>query len=98
MIYRIGQEALNNIVRHAKATMAQITLRYNQESVDLTIRDDGCGFDPRSVPSGHLGLKIMQERAQVIGAQVRLKSSRGQGTEIMVSWRAAWPSEVKING
>jgi signal transduction histidine kinase/streptogramin lyase len=84
-LYRITQEALNNIVKHAKATQAFVTLKMD-EKVTLTIVDNGSGFDPGRVPPDHLGLKIMCERAQALGAEISIYSEAGKGTQVFVSW------------
>ena len=83
--YRITQEALNNIVKHAKATQVIVTLRL-EERARLSIVDNGVGFDPASVPPNHLGTKIMRERAEAIGATYSLYSEPGEGTQISVTW------------
>jgi signal transduction histidine kinase len=97
-LYRIAQEAVNNIVKHARASHVNIRLRYIQssraddqqkykQSVRLTIQDDGRGFDVTQTPPHRLGLVIMQERAQSIGAKLSIKSHPGQGTQVNVSWK-----------
>jgi signal transduction histidine kinase len=83
--YRITQEALNNIVKHARATQALVTLRLN-ETITLSIVDNGSGFDPASVSPDHLGLKIMRERVESIGADFSIYSEPGEGTQIFISW------------
>lgn len=85
-IYRITQEALNNIVRHAKATQAAVTLHYQKNAVYLKIRDDGVGFNPDNIPPSHLGISFMQERAASIKAKWHLETAVGEGTEISVHW------------
>ena len=84
-LYRIAQEALNNVVKHAKATQAVVTLRQG-ETVRLTVADNGAGFDPGTVTADHLGLKIMRERAEAIGARFSLYSEPGEGTQVSVVW------------
>ncbi len=84
-LYRIAQEALNNVVKHARATQAMLTLRLG-EQVRLTITDNGTGFDPAAVTADHLGLKIMRERAESIGAQLKVYSEPGDGAQISVLW------------
>jgi PAS domain S-box-containing protein len=83
--YRITQESLNNIVKHAKATQVIVTLRLD-DNVRLSIVDNGVGFDPATVPADHLGTKIMRERAEAIGAKYSLYSEPGEGTQISVTW------------
>ncbi len=85
-LYRIAQEALNNVVKHSKATQAMVTLRLH-ETVRLSIADNGCGFDPADVPPDHLGLKIMRERADAIGARIAIQSEPGEGTQVTVTWK-----------
>ena len=87
--YRLCQEALNNIAKHSRAGQVVIHLRYDDGTVTLTIKDNGRGFDPELVPSGHYGLSIMQERAQAIGATLSITSQLGQGAEIVVRWTEA---------
>jgi PAS domain S-box-containing protein len=83
--YRITQEALNNIVKHAKATQVIVTLRLD-DVVRLSIADNGVGFDPAGVPPDHLGTKIMRERAEAVGAKYSLYSEPGEGTQVSVTW------------
>jgi len=85
-LYRIAQEALNNVVKYADSSQTAISLFYQAERVELCIRDDGRGFDPGVVSSEHLGIKIMHERAAAINAMIDLKSSPGNGTQIKVIW------------
>ena len=84
-LYRLAQEALNNVVKHAKATQAVVTLRLD-EAVRLTVADNGAGFDPGTVTADHLGLRIMRERAEAIGAQFSIYSEPGEGTQVSVLW------------
>ena len=83
-LYRIAQEALTNIVKHADATEVLVSLQSGPEEVKLCIRDNGRGFDPGSVPPDHMGLRIMGERAQAIGATLTVTSIPGEGTEVAV--------------
>jgi nitrate/nitrite-specific signal transduction histidine kinase len=95
-LYRIVQEALNNVVKHASARQVTISLSYTPapagssqmvaRAADLHIADDGRGFDPAQVGPDHLGLGIIHERAQSIGAALEIRSAPGQGTQISVSW------------
>ena len=86
--YRIAQEALNNVIKHAEATRVDIVLLRNAERVELRIRDDGRGFDPQAIPEGHLGIGIMRERAEKIGGDFRIQSTPGRGTEVSMIWPA----------
>jgi signal transduction histidine kinase len=85
-LYRIAQEAMNNVVRHSLAVSAWLTLERSGGVVTLVVGDDGRGFDPPSPRPGHLGLQIMEERAEAIGATLDVSSARGSGTVITVRW------------
>jgi len=84
--YRISQEALNNIAKHAKASHVQIGLDLEGPVIELRIRDNGRGFDPKLTVSGHYGLSMMRERAEVIGALLLITSQPGHGTELTLCW------------
>ncbi len=87
-LYRIAQEALNNIAKHAQARNVEIMLDCKRNGeIDLHIRDDGHGFDPASIPAGHLGVGIMHERATAIGARLKVESTPGGGTLVKLRWR-----------
>ena len=88
-LYRIAQESLNNIVRHARAANAAIALRCEQQQLVMTISDDGRGFDPGQESADHLGLTFMAERAQGIGATLTIQSHPTGGTTIGVVWSPA---------
>lgn len=85
-LYRIAQEALNNVIRHARAEAVEIALRGCPRGVTILISDDGIGFDPDAIPTGHFGLAIMRERAEAIGARLGVKTAKGGGTRIGVHW------------
>jgi two-component system nitrate/nitrite sensor histidine kinase NarX len=89
--YRLCQEGLSNITKHAQATRVEIRLQYNVETatVELNVRDDGRGFDPEHVSSGHYGLSMMRERAEAVGAMLSVTSQQGRGTDITVRWPKA---------
>ncbi len=88
-LFRIAQEALANVVRHAQAQQLTIQIEGDPGQVCMTITDDGCGFQPqqRSRGSGDngWGLLIMQERAVAIGGQVEIRSTPGHGTQVKVT-------------
>jgi signal transduction histidine kinase len=86
-LYRIAQEALNNITKHARASQAKVSLTSESGQVRLRISDDGIGFDSPTVSAHHLGLEIMRERAEAIGATLRIESQPSHGTRIEVEWR-----------
>ncbi len=86
-LYRICQEALNNIAKHARAGKVEIILQVTTKGLELRVHDDGCGFKPTKVaPSGHYGLGMMQERSDSIGAKLAITSQPGQGTEVIIHW------------
>jgi signal transduction histidine kinase len=86
-LYRTAQEALNNVARHARASEATVYLRCETPGLSMSIRDDGCGFDTRAVEADHLGLSIMRERTESIGASMEIESAIGEGTSIAIDWR-----------
>lgn len=85
--YRIAQECLNNIEKHARARNATIHLKTGADDITLRINDDGRGFNLADIPSSHLGLHIINERATAIGAILHITSSPGEGTAIQLCWR-----------
>src|SRR5688572_18840958 len=93
-IYRVCQEALNNVAKHAAASLVEITLRHNDAAIELSIRDDGQGFDLEHTTSGHYGLSMMQERAEGVGARLSITSQPDLGTELSISWTQAPPMET----
>ncbi|MGH2609510.1 MAG: histidine kinase, partial [Tepidiformaceae bacterium] len=82
--YRIGQEAMHNVVKHAKATHVWITLRLENGVLSLDVRDDGVGFDPEGEYPGHLGLRSMRERAGRVRGTLDFTSHPGEGAAIML--------------
>jgi PAS domain S-box-containing protein len=84
--YRVCQEALNNVAKHAKASQVDIDLKHEGTTIELHIRDDGQGFDPEQTLSGHYGLGMMQERAEAVGAMLSIMSQPGHGTELIMRW------------
>lgn len=84
VFYRIAQEALNNISRHAQAQHVSMTLS-NGGHVQMVIADNGCGFDMGAVPSDHFGLRIMHERADDIGASLIVSTMTGSGTTVRLT-------------
>jgi GAF domain-containing protein/ligand-binding sensor domain-containing protein len=100
-MYRIAQEALNNVGKHARASRIEVALRCaptpsawraerdplgSGARVELRVNDNGRGFDPSEIPSDRLGLGIMRERAEAIGARLTIDSRPGRGTQITVVW------------
>lgn len=81
-LYRVGQEAANNIVKHARATQVHVALQQKDGRVILTVSDNGRGFDPNHDFPGHLGLKTMRERMERLGGTLRIESRPGGGTSV----------------
>lgn len=84
--YRIAQEALNNISKHANASYVDVNMSCSPEDVSLTVRDNGRGFDTQKLLPDNMGIKIMKERAEAVAAKLSLRSQVGTGTEISVTW------------
>jgi PAS domain S-box-containing protein len=92
-LFRVAQEALNNVVRHAGTNAASITLRPADGGVLLAVRDEGAGFDPANPRSGRsLGLASMRERVHLVGGTLDIESAPGQGTTL-VAWVPAQVGE-----
>ena len=83
-LYRVGQDALHNIVRHARASVVTIRLSNQEHEITLEVCDNGRGFDPASSFPGHLGLRSMRERIAKVGGTLALESVPGKGTSIRV--------------
>lgn len=94
-LYRIAQEALNNVSKHSGACRAQVRLQCRGQGIELEVEDNGIGFDPNAVSGEHLGLDIMRERAQEIGADWKVASNQSAGcggvggTRVSVSWKGS---------
>jgi signal transduction histidine kinase len=88
VVYRISQEALNNILKHSRADKVSVTVSMNKDDLELLIEDNGSGFDAREVfgEARGMGLASMKERAEYSGGIFALTSTQGKGTTIRVSW------------
>jgi PAS domain S-box-containing protein len=85
-LFRVAQEALNNVARHAGARMATVRLREADGGLLLAVSDDGVGFEPASTGKGmHLGLAGMRERLRLVGGSLDIESSPGEGTTV-IAW------------
>jgi two-component system sensor histidine kinase DegS len=82
VLFRILQEALTNVARHAAASRVDVRLTFEDERVQLEVEDDGEGFEPEKGVSGHYGLRNMSERGAKVGGSVAIHSEPGQGTRI----------------
>ncbi|HCU94246.1 MAG TPA: hypothetical protein DHU96_16590 [Actinobacteria bacterium] len=88
--FRISQEAVNNVIRHADARRLLLTLDFDDGGLCLRVVDDGRGFDPAALdtqlPAGHLGLLGMRERAALAGGRLTIRSAPGQGTTVTATF------------
>jgi PAS domain S-box-containing protein len=84
--YRIAQESLNNVFKYARATQVNVRLYLSPASVHLETADNGIGFDMTTVKPTSLGMRIMRERAEAIGADLHISSQPGSGTCVSVTW------------
>jgi signal transduction histidine kinase len=85
LLFRVAQEALDNVARHARASAAQLTLAASGRGIRLEIQDDGAGFDPDAPsPPGTFGLLAIRERARSVGAEFHIDSSPRRGTRILL--------------
>lgn len=91
-LYRITQEALNNVIKHSAASQLKIDFLYREPYIRLMIEDNGRGFDPHQVSMG-IGMNSMRERAAAIGASLVIESEPGKGTRLTIEWEA--PDEEK---
>jgi signal transduction histidine kinase len=94
-LYRIVQEACGNALKYAHAKTITVTARLSRQKIELTVEDNGVGFDAESRPSlddthasKHYGLTGMHERANLIGAKVDIDAKPGRGTRIQVTWES----------
>ena len=91
--YRVCQEALTNIAKHAKASQVEIGLKQEEDVIELRIFDNGRGFDMEQTFSGHYGLSMMRERAEAAGALLTVTSQPGNGTELTIRWPETLPTD-----
>ena len=83
-LYRIAQEAMNNVAKHAEASHLAVDLACDKTALQLTISDDGHGFELEAVSPEHMGLDIMRERAEAIGADLAIQSRPAEGTKVTI--------------
>ena len=83
-IFRLIQEALNNIFKHSEACNAKVRLEYGAGDVNLNISDDGVGFDPSEIEEDKYGLISMEERCSLLGGSINIKSKHNKGTIITI--------------
>jgi signal transduction histidine kinase len=90
-VFRIAQEAVNNVIRHASARKLMLALAFDAAGLRLRVADDGCGFDPvtenRLSPSRGLGMLGMRERAEIAGGRLKIRSAPGKGTVVEATFK-----------
>jgi len=101
--FRVAQEALTNVVKHAKARTVTVELTTNDEQLHLSVRDDGVGFDvsglrEKAVRGASLGLLSMEERATLAGGGLEYDSTRGRGTEVHAWFPLKWAHPAILIG
>ncbi len=84
-LYRIAQEALNNAVQHAQADRVSLTLTHTPSEITLLIADDGLGFDVSDIPTQRFGLVGLNERVRLLGGNLQISSTLGEGTNLQVT-------------
>ena len=94
-LYRIAQEALNNVAKHANASSLVVDLTGSNGQVSLSVTDDGVGFEPINGRSGAMGLEIMRERADEIGADLAIVGGADAGTSVNVRWESRTRAEQR---
>ncbi len=97
-LFRVVQEAISNVVRHASAKLLQVRLLREGEQVTLIVRDDGVGFDPTTMRDGSYGLRSIRERAEEVGGRCSVRSSLDTGTEVRVSVNMLCEREGEADG
>lgn len=97
-LFRVVQEAISNVVRHASAKLLQVRLLREGEQVTLIVRDDGVGFDPTTMRDGSYGLRSIRERAEEVGGRCSVRSSLDTGTEVRVSVNMLSEREGEADG
>ena len=101
--FRVAQEALTNVVKHAKARTVTVELSQNKEQLHLSIRDDGVGFDiagvrEQALRGASLGVLSMEERATLAGGGLQYHSTPGRGTEVHAWFPLKWAHPVVLIG
>jgi signal transduction histidine kinase len=98
VLFRIAQEAMHNIVKHARARHVHLRFKADSSMIMLSVRDDGQGFDPAGSFPGQLGLSSMRERTAALGGVLTLSSTPGGGTEVLVKIPAVPPEGSAASG
>jgi two-component system nitrate/nitrite sensor histidine kinase NarX len=90
-VLQIVREALSNVVRHAKAQHARVTLQRLGDSVEVEVSDDGRGIDPRPGGAHHYGMTIMRERSESLNGELSMESAPAEGTRVQLRFRHRTP-------
>lgn len=99
LLYHIAREGVMNVLKHAGAENVWLTVKEEDEFIQLALRDDGTGFDVEGPgPEGHYGLAMMRERAMVGGGTYQLESASGQGTTLTVRFPTSWLEQEEAEG
>jgi signal transduction histidine kinase len=85
VLYNVAMEALNNIMKYANAKSVTILLKRRKSAVTLEVVDDGCGFDPKALGNGGMGLRGMQERLSKVDGKLTIRSAPGKGTKVIAT-------------
>jgi signal transduction histidine kinase len=99
VLFRVVQEALSNVRKHSKAERVSVRMRSTRTFVDLTVTDDGCGFDPRRLGHDRLGLAGISERVRLLGGAVEIETRPGAGTIVRATlpqWRPSSPATATV--
>ena len=95
-IYRIVQEALNNVKRHSQTDHASVQLSQENGALRVVVRDEGVGFDPTQVMPDRFGLRGIYERARLFGGEARIESEPGEGTTVSVQLPRESPDQLHV--
>ena len=99
VLFRVVQEALSNVRKHSEAESVSVALRSRRRFVDLTVADDGRGFDPRRLDTNRLGLAGISERVRLLGGAVEIETIPGAGTTVRATlpqWKPSTPAAATI--
>jgi signal transduction histidine kinase len=99
VLFRVVQEALSNVRKHSEATGVSVVLRSRRTFVEVSVTDDGRGFDPRGLGTDRLGLSGISERVRLLGGAVEIETSPGAGTTVRATlpqWRPSSPASATV--
>jgi signal transduction histidine kinase len=99
VLFRVVQESLSNVRKHSEADRVSVVVRSRRTFVELTVADDGCGFDPRGLDTDRLGLAGISERVRLLGGAVEIETTPGDGTTVRATlpqWKPSTPAAATI--